>query len=593
MGGADQEAARSTRPPTETDRLRALVHLAFDAVLIADERFNFLFVSKALVDLFGFDAEHWIGRNGLDFVHPDDVGSVEETALALLENPGGVAETTYRFRRADGTYRWVESRARNLIADPDVQGLVVSLRDVHDAHLAGVELRRTGQRLQASEARRQHQATHDELTDLPNRTLLLDRADVAIGRAGRSGRHVAALVVDLDHFKVVNDSLGHVAGNALLIGVAGRLQRCLRVLDSVARFGGDEFVILSEDLASPDEALDLAAQLLAAFDEPFDVNGTEVYVEASIGVAVPPPGQTDAETLLRDADAAMYEAKARGRKRFEVFDRGLRARALERHDLQNSLRQAIDRDEWEVHFQPIVDLQAADGPVGDQIPARSLAGAEALVRWRHPQRGLLAPGAFIGTAEESGLIISIGRKVLDDACALWSQAVEPAAGRGFVSVNVSARQLMGPTLVADVAAVLERTALAPERLHLEITESSLMADADESIAVLRQLKRLGVQIAIDDFGTGYSSFAYLRHLPVDALKIDKVFVDGIADDEREQSLVGGMVQLGHTLGLVVVAEGVETVEQRTQLAALGCDLAQGYLFARPMPLPELSARIEP
>jgi diguanylate cyclase (GGDEF)-like protein/PAS domain S-box-containing protein len=720
MDQAEEPVGDGAISPTAEERLRAMVQLAFDAVLIADEQFDLVFVSQAFVDLFGFDADYWVGRNGFDFLHPDEREELSKVGAVLLDTAGELVETPLRFRCADGTYRWVECRVKNMMDVPSVRGLVVSMRDVHESRLALEELSaverevresearlralmrnadgitvvidtqgevqwsspnagrlwglteqelRSGnqvdrihpddrsnlvrqvtkvievpsassrvevrmrhadgtwrwyevvytnclddpavggivantrdvteralaeQALRLTEERLEYQATHDELTDLPNRTLLFDRVRMAFSRARQNGTQLAALVLDLDHFKVVNDSQGHARGDELLVRVAERLQERLRPSDTVARLGGDEFLVLCEDLTSADEAVDLAGKLMGLFDEPFVVEGSETYIEVSIGVAASDADASNEEALVRDADVAMNQAKVRGRNRYEVFDAQLRARAIERHELRSGLRQAIERDEWEVHFQPIVDLRTLGsigsiGSPGSPFDAQGLAGVEALVRWRHPTRGLLGPDAFISAAEESGLIIALGAKVLAGACELWSNGFQPLAGpaTSFVSVNVSARQLASTSLLADVAGVLEGVQLEPSRLHLEITESALMVDPDESIAVLEALKALGVNLSVDDFGTGYSSFAYLRRLPVDALKIDKSFIDGVATDERDQALVGGMVQLAHTLGLTVVAEGVETPGQRVQLSALGCDLAQGYHFARPMPPSEL------
>ena len=424
----------------------------------------------------------------------------------------------------------------------------------------------------AFELRLAHQATHDPLTGLPNRTLLLDRLEGALARALRHNRRVAVLFLDLDHFKVVNDSLGHSLGDRLLVGIAERLTVALRPGDTVARFGGDEFVILCEDLVDDAEAILIAERIDEALSGPFTIDDTEVFMGVSIGIALPDGRDTEAETLIRDADAAMYRAKDRGRARWELFDNAMRASAVDRLDIENALRRALERRELRIFYQPIIDLH--DGTID---------GVEALLRWEHSERGLLPPLDFITVAEETGLIVPIGSWVLDQACRQvqrW-QSVSNNPRPLRLSVNISGRQLGHPRLVEDVAAVLADTGINPAHVELEITESVLMDDVDMSAETLGRLHQLGIKLAVDDFGTGYSSLSYLRRFPVDLLKVDRSFVDGLGEDPSDSAIVTAIITLAHALGLSAVAEGVESPLQLAELRRLGCDRAQGYFMARP------------
>jgi diguanylate cyclase (GGDEF)-like protein len=426
-----------------------------------------------------------------------------------------------------------------------------------------------------------HQALHDSLTGLPNRVLFHDRLDHATARAERSGGRLAVLFCDLDRFKTVNDSLGHQAGDDLLVEVARRLASCLRGGDTAARLGGDEFAILLEELEGPEVAETIADRVLEALAEPVRIRGRDVFARASIGIARSGPGTGD---LLRSADAAMYRAKAEGRSRHAVFEPAMQEAAVDKLDLETDLQRAVERGELEVHYQPIMAL-----------PDAVLVGFEALVRWRHPERGLIPPASFIPLAEETGLIEPIGRHVLNEACvqaAAW-RAAHPAAGLTTMSVNLSVRQLDQPRLVDDVAVALAKARLPPSCLLLEITETMLMGDTDQVVARLDALKSLGVRLAIDDFGTGYSSLRYLRRFPLDVLKMAKPFVDGLAAGTRDDALAGAIVDLGANLGLDVIAEGIEVGEQADRLGALGCGYGQGYHFARPLPALESSALLAP
>ena len=418
------------------------------------------------------------------------------------------------------------------------------------------------------------QALHDRLTGLPNRVLLRDRVEHALARAGRRGASVALLIADIDRFKLVNESLGHDGGDRLLVAVGQRLTELLRPGDTVARMGGDEFALLCEDVGGYHEAVGIASRVVGAFEKPFEVQGADLTVTVSVGVAVGALAGPAPELLLRDADVAMYRAKDGGRDRFEVFDDTMLADATSRLSVENDLRRGIAQGQLRLYYQPIVHIDTG-----------AIAGFEALVRWQHPERGLLPPVEFITSAEETGLIVPLGRYVLQEACreaATWAD-MQVGGERLRVSVNVSAKQLAQPGWSDEVAQVLAESGLAPRQLVLEITESVLMDDTDTTAVRLEELRRLGVRIAIDDFGTGYSSLGYLRRLPVDILKIDKSFIDGVAEGPHESALARAVVKLASTLRLEAVAEGISTRKQLLQLRRLRCPYGQGYYFSRPQP----------
>jgi len=418
----------------------------------------------------------------------------------------------------------------------------------------------------------EHQAFHDSLTNLANQALFRDRVDHALARAARHDSRLAVLFVDLDNFKTVNDSLGHAAGDQLLIAVAERLRGCLRATDTAARLGGDEFAVLVEDLACADDATGLADRLLDVLRQSFTVAGKETVVGASIGIALGVRSLNSGE-LLRNADIAMYTAKRCGKDRYEIFEPAMHVAAVERLEIEADLRRALDRGELRLQYQPIVALDTG-----------KISGVEALVRWPHPQRGLLPPSTFIPIAEETGLIRELGRQVLAVACTQarrW-QVRHPYDPPLTVSVNLSPRQLHADGLISHVTDALEMSGLPASTLVLEITEGAMMHDTDATIRKLQALKALGVRLAVDDFGTGYSSLSYLQRFPIDILKIDRAFVAAIESDDDKSSLVRAIVSLAKTLQLQAVAEGIETRAQTEILTGLGCDLAQGYYLAHPM-----------
>ena len=425
-----------------------------------------------------------------------------------------------------------------------------------------------------------HQALHDPLTGLPNRTLLLDRLEQALTRAESVGSEVAILFCDLDQFKTVNDSLGHVAGDELLISVGERLLSCVRPGDTAARFGGDEFAVLIEDIAGIDVPR-LAERILAALEVPFTVRGTEIFLSGSIGIAT--GGGADVD-LLRDADLAMYRAKRGGSGRHVTFAPHMHASVVERLELEAELKRAIIADQLGTHYQPIIEL-----------PTNRLAGVEALVRWDHPTRGTMPPGEFIPIAEETGAIVSLGRAVLFDACrtvAGW-QRTHPLEIPLSVSVNVSVLQLDQDGFIDDVREALESSGLARGSLTLELTETAFTRDPDVMARVLDELNKLDVELAIDDFGTGFSSLQHLQHFPIDMLKIPKPFIDQVGGDGDDSSLTRAIIDIGESLGLRVVAEGIERQEQLDRLLELNCRYGQGYLLGRPIPAAGIEALLEP
>jgi diguanylate cyclase (GGDEF)-like protein/PAS domain S-box-containing protein len=517
---------------------------------------TYRYASPASVAITGYAPEELVGTSPVDHVAEEDREAVAEFARRLAEQDAP-ATVAFRLRRKDGPVRWLETVGRAVRDDAGVRELVSVTRDISERKEAELEL--------------SHAALHDTLTGLPNRALFLDRLGLALRRTERRSGSVAVLFCDLDRFKVVNDSLGHDAGDRLLVDVASRIGHALRPADTVARFGGDEFTILCEDIAGEIEAATIAQRIVDVFRDPFLLEDGEVFLATSVGIAIARGADDRAQDLIRDADAAMYRAKERGKGRYEIFDEAMRADAVARLETESALRRALERGELLLHYQPAVDLATG-----------AIRGLEALVRWQHPTRGLLAPAAFLPLAEETGLIVPIGEWVLREACTEAARWPEGLA----LSVNLSARQLAQPDLVATVRRALAETGTDPAMLCLEITESAVMESGAATTAQLRALKSLGVRLAIDDFGTGFSSLAHLRRFPVDMLKIDGTFVAGLGREPQDASIAAAVISLAHALGLSTVAEGVETEQQLDVLRRLGCDLGQGHLFARPQPAAE-------
>jgi diguanylate cyclase (GGDEF)-like protein/PAS domain S-box-containing protein len=521
-----------------------------------------MWVNDAFCTLLGRPWAEVVGRPGTDFVHADDLAQVGELVSSghVVGNLG--ERPVIRLVRPDGTVVWGQISLSRLTGDgpdPEANPLVLAqLVDVSAAHEA--------------EERLAHQATHDALTGLPNRTLLLDRLAQAMRRRVRRGGEVVVLFLDLDDFKVINDGLGHAAGDEVLVESARRLRHCVRPSDTVARLGGDEFVMVCE-LDRPHEVAALCDRVLSALTMPIRVAGRTLVTSGSLGVVIATDDQEPPD-LLRDADVAMYRSKADGRGRSTLFTASLRAEAVTRLEQEASLRQAIEEGELEVHYQPLID--ATSGIV---------AGAEALVRWRHPTLGLLAPKEFLPAAERSGLVSDLGRAVLAQAC--MSLATWQSMGHSLrVSVNLAPRQLLDDDLVDTVMWACRAAGADPPGLVIEITENALIETLGVASSRLRELRGLGVGVALDDFGTGYSSLQYLKDLPVDLVKIDRSFVTGLGDGD-DGALADAMIGLADALGLLSVAEGVERPDQLERLQAMGCAMVQGYLLGRPAPAHEM------
>jgi diguanylate cyclase (GGDEF)-like protein/PAS domain S-box-containing protein len=566
MAGATSEQKEQAEASLRTseERFRSLVQNSSDTTLVLGAAGVILYASPAARSLLGREPDELIGLRASELVHPEDREWTEPTLADLLKTEVVIDPVQFRMQHADGTWRYAEAVVTDMRARSSVGGYVINVRDITERKEAEDKLA--------------HQALHDSLTGLPNRLLLVDRLRSAIARGTRhDGPPPVVMFLDLDRFKLVNDSLGHGAGDELLVCVADRLRAVVRTSDTLSRFGGDEFVILCEGMASQDAVMALAQRAMMAIDEPFVINGEKFHIGVSIGVAFVDDDGPSPEELLGDADYAMYLAKARsGQGRVQLFDQATRAVARQRVHTETALARALEREELVVYYQPIVETAT-----------RRWVGVEALLRWEHPTRGLLAPAAFLDVAEQTGLIVPIGEWVLSEACRQvqhWNRSLPPDEHLA-VSVNLSGRQLTEPDLARTIASALEKASIDPQavRLVLEVTETLLPTDEYEARCRLIELHEMGIQLAIDDFGTGYSSLRYVRDLPISTIKIDRSFVSGLGNSDHDEAIVTAVTQLATTLGLRVVAEGVETESQFAFLSRVGCDYSQGYLFGRPQP----------
>jgi diguanylate cyclase (GGDEF)-like protein/PAS domain S-box-containing protein len=546
----------------EKERAEVTLNCIADAVACSDRFGNISFINRFAQTMTGWSMVEAFGRPMSEVLRIEDARTHEAVLhpmeRALAPN-NAQSPVDWVLVRRDGFQTPIEDSVAT-INDRDGQtiGAVIVFRDVRAARAMAAEMI--------------HSAKHDFLTGLPNRMLLTDRVNQAIGAAPRHRKKVAVLFLDLDGFKHVNDSLGHPVGDKLLQSVGQCLVGCVRSADTVSRQGGDEFVVLLSEVEHSEDAAISARRILAAVAEGHAINGRDLHITTSIGISVYPDDGLDAESLIKNADIAMYQAKENGPQTYRFFKPEMNVRAVERQETEENLRLALDRHEFELHYQAKVDLRSGE-----------LAGAEALIRWRHPTRGLLSPDQFIPVAEDSGLILPIGNWVLRQACAQTKAWRDHKLALPQIAVNISALEFRGENFLDGVFAILEETQLDPSRLELELTESVLMRQTEATASTLRVLKARGVTLTIDDFGTGYSSLSYLTKFPIDALKIDQSFIRQISTAGENTSMVAAMLNMARSLRLTVIAEGVENDQELEFLKAHDCDYAQGYLFSRPLP----------
>lgn len=557
----EQQVISQALKKSEEHFRSAFDYAAVGMALVATDG-RWLSVNRSLCNLVGYSEQELLRTNFQAITHPDDLGANLADLYQMLEGKVVTSTREKRYIHKDGHVVWATVSASSVFDEhAKPMHFILQAQDITERKQAEAQLHRA--------------AFYDALTGLPNRALFTDHLGLALARAKQHQNHLfAVLFLDIDRFKNINDSLGHVVGDQLLMAVAGKLQNCVRPEDTVSRFGGDEFAVLLNGVQHSADALAVTERILREVEAPFRLSGFDVFTSASVGVALSAIGYDSTEDILRDADTAMYRAKEKGKGRLEVFDKVMHARAVSRLQLESDLRQALERGEFEVYYQPIMNLEAG-----------SLSGFEALLRWHHPERGFVSPADFIPVAEDTEIIIPIGEWVLYEACRQvceW-QSVYASDAPLTISVNLSGKQFKQPDLVGQVKRILYQTGLDANCLRLEITESMVMEDAEAATAMLRQLRSLNVQLSIDDFGTGYSSLSYLHRFPVNILKIDRSFVGRMSMDEESMGIVETIITLASKLKMDVVAEGIETDEQQRKLQALRCHYGQGYLFSKPVP----------
>jgi diguanylate cyclase (GGDEF)-like protein/PAS domain S-box-containing protein len=543
------------------ERFRSAFDYAAIGMALVSTDGRWLQVNRALCNIVGYTEEEMLASDFQSLTHAHDVDMVSRHVAKLLADKVSSSPIEKRYIHKLGHTIWALLSA-SLVRDSKSGGsrLIFQIQDITDRKRAEEKLA--------------HDAFHDALTDLPNRALFMDHLKLAMARVERHSQQMFALLfLDLDRFKVINDSLGHMVGDQLLVAIAKRLEKRLRPFDTIARLGGDEFTILLEEIKSTEEAIELTERIQNGLMEPFKIGNHEIFASASIGITLSSSQYKKTEDVLRDADTAMYTAKSLGKARYALFDQSMHDRALQTLQLETDLRRAVERQEFFVVYQPIVSLETA-----------RLIGFEALVRWQHPERGLVSPADFIPLAEETGFIIPIGQWVLEESCRqlrLWKESV-PKDLPLTISVNLSGKQFAQNNLIGQITDTLSSTGIDPHDLKLEITESVVVENIETATEMLNQLRAIGIQLSIDDFGTGYSSLSYLHRLPIDTLKIDRSFITQMIKNNENSEIVRTIVSLAKNLGMSLIAEGVETVEQLQQLQQLGCDNGQGYLFSKPV-----------
>lgn len=537
---------------------RTLIENSSDIVMIFDLEGRITYQSPSVHRILGYEQDSLIGEIGLSFVHPDDLQSMKDASRLLKRNSESEVLRECRFRHFDGSWRILEGIAK-IISDDEsgTRGILLNARDVNER--------------KALESKLFHQAFHDPLTNLANRLLFKSRVEEALITAAGGDFEVAVLFLDLDDFKNINDTLGHEAGDKLLIELTEKLRLCVRARDTVARLGGDEFAILIEGGEVRDKAVSVAARVLENVSQSFNLGGIEVKIGISIGIAFKDATETTAEELLRNADVAMYSAKGKGKNRYVVYETEMHRNLLAQVELEKDLRQAIETNQLNLNYQPIINMRSG-----------LVTGMEALVRWKHPTRGMIPPVEFIAIAEQTGLIVPLGRWILLEACLRAKSMFERHGNELTVTINISGKQLEHPEFIGDLAEVIRKVRIDPGKIILEITESTMMEDTETILRLLHRIKSLGIRLAIDDFGTGYSSLSYLQQFPIDILKIDRSFVTGIEVSPQKNAVARTIINLSDTLQLATVAEGIENNHQAEILRELGCEFGQGYFFSRPM-----------